>query len=582
MFIVVDISKTKEKLVTELQYWDSFLSNQCRQVLGILLKPQVIVIGSHWDVVRIQGEETLSQALRELPQLSTSITLDCTLKSSSGLTEICNHISNHSTRNYEQFSVTAQVHFLNRLLQEEFKDKIACQLHEIMESVAKMDNIMLRKNDLLTSDPNKLSEQLLKISQHGQILYFENSNDTAQSWVIFKKEVLLSEVNGLIFAPKKLEPDYRNFDSTGVVALSKVSALFPKHDINMLMSFMTYLDFCQQLKEVDISAMGVNHDELHYLKQETYYFFPALVNSKYPAENCKTILGKNYKCGWCLCCKEAIFFTSRFLHVMLLRLAFTFALPAASSPIQENSLTAERRQCNIWKNGIHWLNMDGVETIVQVVEQNTAVVLLMGCLTGSEIKCIQLRSAVIQTILATKEKYSIAIDAEESFIQKPEKAIAHSSIEVRSLYTFPLSSLKMAIKQRKEFLTNKIGSSPDSVNINVLLYFEPYTCLSKEIINKLLEESNQDLEVSDDFLRECAKVAYPKMAFLKDMLLLPEHNSEYSIAIKEYSDQYSDNSTHECFHIFKTWHKFTPNPTYRGLREALDRFSIFRGRYPLP
>ena len=411
---------------------------------------------------------------------------------------------------------------------------------------------MLREHNLLSSEPIQMSEQLLTLQQHGQILYFKYSKDITQSWVILKKEVLLSEVNGSIFAPKEHKPDYQNFDSTGVVALSKVAKLFPQYDIHMLMSFMTHLDFCHELQLVDFSVMNTSHQESHYLKQQIYYFFPALVNTEYPAENCKNILGKSYKCGWCLHCKEAIFFTSRFLHVLLLRLAFTFALPTASSPNQETSLTAEHRQCNIWKNGIHWLNMDGVETIVQVVEQNTAVVLLMGCLDGSEVKCIQLRSAVIETILSTKDKYSVAVDAEESFILNPDQLIANPLTEVRSLYTFSISCLKMAIRERREVLTNKIGSNQKMVKVDTLLYFEPYSCLSKEIITKLLDDCNQDVETSDDFLRECAKIAHPKMTFLKKILLLSEHDSEYNTAIKECTDQFSDDPTHKCFHVFKT------------------------------
>ena len=140
----------------------------------------------------------------------------------------------------------------------------------------------------------------------------------------------------------------------------------------------------------------------------------------------------------------------------------------------------------------------------------------------------------------------------------------------------------MAIKERKEVLTNKIGSNPDMVNIGSLLYFEPYTCLSNEIITKLLNETNQDIEIADDFLRECAKVAHPKVSILKSILLQPEQDGEYHTYIKGCVDQYSDESTHKCFFVFKTWQKCTPNPTYRGLREALESFSIFRGRHPLP
>ena len=86
MFIVVDISNATEELVQQLQYWNSFVANQD------LLRPHMIVIGSHFDIAKSNGQYNLSQALNELPHLTTSITLDCTRKSSSGLRNICSLI----------------------------------------------------------------------------------------------------------------------------------------------------------------------------------------------------------------------------------------------------------------------------------------------------------------------------------------------------------------------------------------------------------------------------------------------------------------------------------------------------------
>ena len=574
VFIVVDISRPKEQLVKELKYWDSFVSNQYGQE-----KPPVIVLGSHFDVAKQQGKQILSQALSELPHLDISITLDCTRKVSSGLTDICKHISTYSKRHHEDFNVSAQVHFLNRLLQDKFEDKIACQLHEILNLIEREDNAALRRNNLLPFTIESLSSQLSKLSEHGEVLYIEDSEDTRHSWIIFRKEVLLSELNGSVFAPKEFESVYKDLNSTGVVALSKVKDVFPHHNHKMLMSFMTVLDFCHEIDKSDISIISSDQCDQQVLDTEQYYFFPSLVCTDNPTENCQTLMAKSYKFGWCLVCKRNVFFTSRFLQVLLLRLAFTFALPAASSTNQQDSLAVERRKCNIWKNGIHWQNMDGVETIVEVIEQNTAVVLLMGCLEGSQVKCIQLRSAVIKVILSAEEKYSTAVDAEESFLH-PEELVSYPLREIQSLFTFPLHDLKIAIKERREALTNKIGRRQEMIRIDTLLFFEPYTCFSEEIIAKLIDESNQVKEASDSFLRECAKVAHPKTDLLKMILLLSEHDSEYTTAVKEPTDQYSDDPTHKCFHVFKTWQKFTTNPTYKGLREALDNFSIFRGRDP--
>ena len=64
----------------------------------------------------------------------------------------------------------------------------------------------------------------------------------------------------------------------------------------------------------------------------------------------------------------------------------------------------------MWKGGIHWQNRDGVEAIVEVVEQNTAVTVVMGCLEGREVECVGLRSELIQAILVTKERLSALFD----------------------------------------------------------------------------------------------------------------------------------------------------------------------------
>ena len=93
-----------------------------------------------------------------------------------------------------------------------------------------------------------------------------------------------------------------------------------------------------------------------------------------------------------------------------------------------------------------------------------------------------------------------------------------------------------------------------------------------------MKNADNDEEVSDIFLRDYARVVHPHMDKLKAILLLPKHDCEYNTAVKEVHDQYSDDSTHKYFHIFRTWSKYR---TYNDLKEALDKYSIFCGRNPL-
>ena len=169
----------------------------------------------------------------------------------------------------------------------------------------------------------------------------------------------------------------------------------------------------------------------------------------------------------------------------------------------------------------------------------------------------------------------------EEALMHPDELRNYPLNNVKSLYTFPLSTLASAIVEKGKALTNKIGPNQRKIAIASLLYFEPYTCFSDELITRLTEAQTEDHEVSEDFLRDCAKVAHPKTVQLKEILLLPEHDSEYVTAVDECHDQFSNNPTHKCFHVFNTWKKYTKNSTYKELREALDKYSIFRGRNPL-
>jgi len=68
------------------------------------------------------------------------------------------------------------------------------------------------------------------------------------------------------------------------------------------------------------------------------------------------------------------------------------------------------------KIGIQWLDQDGVETIVEVSEQNRVVLLLMSCPVGEEMACVRLRSSLISKVLETKEELCPGITTTELLI----------------------------------------------------------------------------------------------------------------------------------------------------------------------
>ena len=153
---------------------------------------------------------------------------------------------------------------------------------------------------------------------------------------------------------------------------------------------------------------------------EKYLFIPGLISADYPSS---TVWkgGQDYTLysGWCLQCAENKFFEPRFLQALLLRLTFGFAAsqPAArSATTRPTSLIPSKRECTLWKNGIRWLSLDGIEVIVEFVEDRTGILLLMRAKDLSKMKCVKLRSQLIQKILEAKSDYCPTLETSESLI----------------------------------------------------------------------------------------------------------------------------------------------------------------------
>lgn len=66
-------------------------------------------------------------------------------------------------------------------------------------------------------------------------------------------------------------------------------------------------------------------------------------------------------------------FPTRFLHSLLLRLAFNFAV--ASDDLATSGRVLNRA-CNLWKNGIHWFSLTGTETYVELREDSQVSIVI--------------------------------------------------------------------------------------------------------------------------------------------------------------------------------------------------------------
>ena len=570
--VVVSLNQSKEGIVRQLQYWNSFIANCCTSA-G---KPLIVAVFSHADEVTEEKPEVKSSdAMKALAHSEASskfsevVILDCRKLASGGLTRISKIVAECCSKFRQTFRVDFAVHLLFAFICSRLAGKLACTVSELQWLIWQErgeDSFALEVEDreFLPTNACELSQHLTTLSDKGQFLFLRNARKVEDSWVVIDKAVLLSEVNGTIFAPDNFKQHHNIANSTGIVPFSKVREVFPKRDPDLVVAFLRHLEFCQEISESEVSLITTRHFRCSCGPVERFFFFPALVSEERPSEASAAIETPSYRCGWILQCSQPHqFLTPQFLHVLLIRLAFSFAMSPDNTHEVQTSPVLERRCC-VWKNGICWLNRKGVETTVEVTEQNTVVSLTISCLTGREMDCVKHRSQVIKCILETREELSPVVTMKESLIH-PGSLTTPTSLSSLQLYS--LSELAEALVDDESVLVSQPGKT--MVEVEQLLHFEPYFCFSLEMLRVLFAEEHSEEIVPETFFDVVSKTAHTKVDHLKQLFSID--------SIKLQRDQ----PGYQCKHVFLVWKENTQTPTYRALRSALDKYSVFCGRNPL-
>ena len=105
------------------------------------------------------------------------------------------------------------------------------------------------------------------------------------------------------------------------------------------------------------------------------------------------------------------FFSSRFLHVLLLSVAYKFPLSPSSS-----SVSGLQRICTVWKNGIFWRNYDNITTVIELLDNNRWVLVAMSCDDSTPIEHAELRSSLIGLVRHLQQQYCPRLNVREFLI----------------------------------------------------------------------------------------------------------------------------------------------------------------------
>ena len=583
--LVTNITDHENSICQSVQYWMSFIQECCAHSRA---KPCIIIVGSHADQL---DKGAVEQALKIIEncfpehsnQLEGVVCLDCTRPSSPDLDllrhhlkESCNFIR-ESTEKIDQ-----RCYVLHKYVHKEY---INMGIHG-----NKLKNISKDLKDnpyMLPSTSTELLPLFQTLHDRGQILFLRNKHSLDNSWVITNITAILEIVVGSIFAPHDF-PQHIAPGSTGIVPKSRISEVFPDLDIDMVIGFLEHFEFCHRVEPDWVRIIQSKHEA----SDGEYYLFPALVTSeRIPNHVLQGIHDGNYCCGWCMhSTGEHQFFTTRFLHVLLLRLAFLFAVPQDNviPTASEVETPALKRSCAMWKSGITWHDTHGISTHFEVTDLKT-VILIMSCIKGREVHCVKLRTQLISVILKARKEFCPRVDVEECIMEVGNDRVAETvqkSPSQSNKFSLKYISDRISTRDAKDhqdlLLVNPDGSP--GKRISELLYFEPYTLLTSDLVTKMFSEENSTLILSDVFLSELAGCLHPynnilALVFMTQPKLLNEKLKKdvYSLdSLDEMSKQL------RCVHILEAWMEQQESPaTYKKLRQELNKYSIYCGRNPL-
>ena len=418
MFLcVVDLSESKEKICQSLHYWLSFIDNACSTAEG---RSHVVIVGSHADQVTSSVEEnsSLLQTIIATRRVRRQEYVECIAMN-------CRRANTDASRrliatlsNCQKAIAASQpvIHYYSHVVYAFLRTKlnvVGCTLQDLVSAVAK------ENDSSLPTDQSVLVEILTTLSDKGLILFIRHHHS---SWVVAKTEALLKEINGTLFAPRQFK-EHRDIlaSNTGIVSTSSLLSVFPHHNTDMLVGFLQSLNFCQPVEPSVLENTNLQTTPSH--STADLLFFPGLVQLERP--DCLVQQGA-LEFGWCLRCVDPHeFLSSRFLHVLLLSVAYKF--PLASQGLN--------RMCRVWKNGIFWRNYDNITTVIELLDNNRCVLVAMSCDDSTPVEHAELRSSLIALVHHLQQQYCPRLNWEVLLLQPshllyiPDKHYYHHMLQ---------------------------------------------------------------------------------------------------------------------------------------------------------
>ena len=574
--LVIGIHKDDTAITYSISYWLGIITNQCGNMEG---KAPLIVVGSHADLVKDSVEadrknRIISQAVQKYDsfELITVIPMDCRYSNSDAMKLLRRFVGTTCNLLRSKLSVSLNSHMFLIYLIEKHSSELALTLEKVQTELETAIQQQSKKHkEVLPFIPTtipRLVEICVQLSDKGHILFLPNETSPEKSFIIIDKTALLAEINGTVFAPMDFKEHCQLATSTGVVPQTKLAKRFMKYDIEMLTTFLSYLELAVPISDKEILELVKDHltstGQSSTHSEERYLFCPALIRLTVPNDVYKYLPTLGYHFGWILACVGIDHFLNpQFLHVLILRLALTFGFtPELAVAVDLPSL---QRRCSVWTTGVCWCTHHGARVLVEVVDKKQVVVLVQAHEFSAAI--LELQLSVMQRVKGAVSEFCPKIVTKE-FLVHPIDV----TYPLTTTTHYSLDSVAHSIAHQHPCVVSTTNTVALPVKVSDLLPVEVYANLGENILQALFNENDpvHDKTVSDQFLSALSSV-WSKNPKLVDIV-----NS----AITQRTDIIDQTREVNLELVLKSWRDGSDG-TYRSLRQILDRISIFTENSPL-
>ena len=415
---------------------------------------------------------------------------------------------------------------------QKWYSKNPCQVKNFIDQIKQSrrfeldDNYVIHvtgseSNMIIPQELNSLVIHLNRLFCQHDILLLKPQESEPLNWWIVGSEVqneLFSKANSL-FSPDYF-PDnaHHSLDTynTGVVPLSKLTEVFKelKLETELAINYLTSLEFCTEISDDTANFIGSNSSK----NEEILYFFPGLIKKDKDDKEIEEVTKMGcFTSG--LLIENSQLWDLRFLHVLLLRLTYEFAVEKKQY---------YNRRIHLWKNGLQVFTNNLIEVILEL-KHDKVICVFLRCSqeTSSKIDLAQVRHSVLKVIRSLSEKMSLT-DSTSNISEYIVYPHPQSFSSVEESVKIPLPELadifRKPTKQRAYFLSDN-----KPVSLRELFHFEPYVFVeSKEETGCNTMNFKTNVELCE--IPELKAVKYDTISFTE----LQEIFQKYSVYSTEY------------------------------------------------